>query len=88
MSIFRPQRVPKKEISSEDLLALFCLYFPQYKFHEARKMPYKRVIQMLKVARKEEAKRFLELTQIVAAPHTKRGKGVKQLLDHYKKSIG
>jgi len=42
---------------------------------------------MLKIAQKQEAKRYYELTQIASAPHTKKGIGVKKLLDRYKRMI-
>lgn len=42
---------------------------------------------MLKVANKEEAKHLFELTQIAAAPHTKKGVGTKKLLEQYAKII-
>lgn len=88
MKVLKAQTLPKREIKSEDLLTLFCLYFPQYKYHEARLLPYKRLIKMLTVAQKQEARKYYELTQIAAAPHTKKGSGVKKLLDRYKKVIG
>lgn len=77
------QKVPKKTLNSEDLIATFCIYYPQYKFHEARLLPARRLSQMLKVALKHEAKKMFELTQIVAAPHTKKMTSVKKLSSYY-----
>lgn len=81
------QKVPKKQSSQSDLLdglALFCYKFPQYTFAEARKMPYKRILHMLKVAKKEDARTMLELVRIVAAPHSKKGKMVQEMIQYYK----
>lgn len=69
------------------VLSVFCYYFPQYTLSEARKLPFIHVQTMLREARRERAKHYLELTQIVAAPHTKKGKGVKLLVERYKKDL-
>ncbi len=84
MKTIKAQRVPKKQIRPKDTLYRFCFYFPQYKYSEARKLPVKHVIGMLKMAQKEHAKNMLDLVQIVAAPHTKKGSAVKKLISHYK----
>ena len=73
--------------SVEDVLGLFCYYFPSYKYNEARELPYIRIKRLLGIAIKERARQMLELTQIVAAPHTKKGEGVRKLVNHYKKVI-
>lgn len=79
------QKVPKREVSIDDTIIKFCLYFPQYKYHEARKLPFVRVVKMLKVAERERAFLLFQLTNIAAAPHTKKGSGVKRLLDIFKR---
>ena len=68
-------------------LSVFCYLFPQYTLSEARKLPAVHVKMMLKEARKEQARNYLELLQISAAPHTKKGEGVKTLSDRYKKEL-
>lgn len=91
MAVIKLQRVPKsekKERFIEDLLATFCYYFPQYKYSEAKKMPFVRIRRMLKVANREQALFMAQLVSIAAAPHTPKGSGVKRLLDHYNKLIG
>lgn len=87
MPTIKVQSIPKKKVRTEDILALFCYHFSQYKFHQAEKLPYRRVIQMLRVAEKEHAKKMFELTQIAAAPHTAKMKGVRQLAKHYESII-
>lgn len=87
MKVIKAQRAPEKEVSAQDvdnLLVRFCYTFPQYTFAQAQRMPYRRIEQMLTVARKEEARKFSELMQIVAAPHSKKGSGIKKMLEYYK----
>ncbi len=84
MAVIRAQRVPKSKIKVDDLLYLFVYKFPQYTYSQAEKLPYKRVIEMLNTARREDARFMYELTQIVASPHTKKGSGVKKVLEYYK----
>lgn len=87
--IVKAQKVrqdPKPE-TVEDLLARFCYRFPQYKYHEAKKMPFVRVLQMLKVAEKERARDLHAQTIIAAAPHTPKMKAVKSLLSKYEEII-
>ncbi len=87
MTTIKAQRVPKKKVTPKDTLYRFCFYFPQYKYNEARRLPAKRVIGMLKVVQRERAKDMLNLVQIVTAPHTKKGSGVRKLTKHYKELI-
>ena len=81
-NVIKVQKLPRKKTSPEDLLATFCYYFPAYTFDRARKMPYKRIVQMLKTARREEARKNIDLLQIVSSPHGKRG-SVKSLYDKF-----
>lgn len=71
-------------ISPLQVLSVFCYYFPQYTLAQARKLPFQHVQLMLQEARKERARHYLELTQIAAAPHTKKGIGIKRLVERYK----
>lgn len=87
MATIKAAKIPTKNIKAEEVIAEFCFYFPQYKFHEARKLPYKRIVQMLKAANKAKAREYHHLTQIVSAPHSEKGKGVKKLLAEYDKII-
>lgn len=69
--------------STRELLATLCFYYPQYTYTKARQLSYHRVQLLVKTARKIEATRFYNLTQIAAAPHTEKGSGVKNLLEHF-----
>lgn len=66
-----------------ELLATLCFYYPQYTYTKARQLPYRRVEQLVRTAQKIEATRMYNLTKIVAAPHTEKGKGVKELLEAF-----
>jgi hypothetical protein len=41
-------------------------------------------MQMLKTAKRIDAERMIELVNIVAAPHTKKGQGVQSAIKYYK----
>lgn len=89
-----PKRISVKKAPVEsskenalELAAMICWYYPAYKFREARKLPYPHMVLLLRQARKQEAAHYYTLTQIASAPHTKKGTGVKKLLDHFKKGM-
>lgn len=87
MPVIKAQRIPKKERKIgqlEEQLMQFCYLYPQYKLHEAQKLPNVRIRKMIDIARKEQAKMLHYMTRIVAAPHTKKGKGVADILNELK----
>ena len=77
-------KVKKKEHSKREVYAMVCYYYPQYTLQEVMGLPARDVTLLLKVASQIEAVQNLNLTQIVAAPHTDKGKGVKKLTEHFK----
>lgn len=77
--------VPRKKVNARRLLAELCFYYPQYTLAAARRLPAKDVMLLLKVARQKDAEKYYNLTQIAAAPHTKKGTGVKRLTSKYEK---
>lgn len=87
MATIKVASVPKPKQSARVLLAEFCYYYPQYTLAQARRLPAKDVVLLLKTARKKEAEKYFNLTQIAAAPHTKRGAGVKSLSGKYRKAM-
>lgn len=87
MAKIKAKKIPLRVESAEDTIARFCYHFPQYTFHEAKQMPFVRIKQMLKVARKEQALLLYDLTRIASAPHTEKGKEVKKLLQSYKEIV-
>ena len=75
----------QRKINVDELLAQVCYHYPQYTFQDAANLSYRRVQLLLSVAQKQKAIEYYNLTQIVAAPHTKKGEGVKKLSEHFKK---
>lgn len=80
------QSIPssEKEPSNRETWAAVCYYYPQYTLKEASELPARDIRLLLSTARKLEASRMFNLTQIAAAPHTKKGEGVKKLSQHFK----
>jgi len=80
------QRIPVKIENNEieDLIATVCYFYPQYTFKQASLLPLKRIDQLLKVARQQQAIKYANLTQIIAAPHFEKGKNVKKLIQQFK----
>lgn len=88
MPVIKAKKIPKKRVdSAEDILARFCYHFPQYKLHEAKKLPYKRVAHMLKVAHKEQAKKMVNLVHIASAQQSRKGRGIKKMLNYLQNII-
>lgn len=85
--IVRAKQVPKSssKINVDEMLAEVCYHYPQYTLEEAALLSYRRVQLLLRVAQKQQAIQMYNLTQIAAAPHTKKGEGVKKLSEHFKK---
>lgn len=87
MAEIRVQKVTPdyKKRSRRELYATVCFYYPQYRLDEVQKLPARDIQLLLDMASRIEAQQMYSLTQIAAAPHTEKGKGVKSLLDHFKK---
>lgn len=84
VKIIKAKQIPRQKVNVDDIIAKLCFNYPQYTFLQAKHLPYKRVKQLLRIARKEEARKMFELMQIVAAPNTKKGHGIKKVLDYYR----
>ena len=76
---------PEKTVSNRKLWARVCYFYPQYTLEAASKLSVRDIRLLLNTAREIEAEKNFEMVQIVAAPHTEKGKGVKQLSNLYKK---
>lgn len=85
MAEIEVQKVESKKSSKRELYARVCYFYQQYTLKDVESMPNRDVILLLRVANQVEAVRMLNLTQISAAPHTKKGAGVKKLTSHFKK---
>lgn len=80
-----PQRKPKGT-TARRILAELCFYYPQYTLNQAKKLPYKDVVLLLKTAHREKSKDYLMKLNIETAPHTKKGQGVKKLAGQLKEA--
>lgn len=69
------------------LYATLCYYYPQYTLEQASRLTSRDINLLIKTAVKIETKKMYDLTQIASAPHTEKGIGVKNLLEHYKRII-
>lgn len=89
MAIIQAQKVPQThaEVSFDDIVMQFCYVYQQYTYAQAKKLPFKRILKMIRVAEREDAKRYDMLTRIVSAPHTDKGKGVKTMIQLLQKII-
>ena len=68
-------------------LARFCFLYQSYTYEQARQLPAPQVMMMLRIAEKENARRMYQLMQIISAPQTRKGAGVKKMLDYFKDII-
>lgn len=78
---------PEKESGNRELYATVAYHYPQYTLKDVSKLKYRDVILLLRTAERINAEKFLTLTHIATAPHTKKGEGVKNLINNFKKII-
>lgn len=87
----KPKRIKAKPIRSgkadknkkREIWATVCYYYPQYTLEEASRLSNRDIKLLLHIAERKEAEKYFNLTQIVTAPHTKKGSGVKKLTKHF-----
>lgn len=81
-------REPEEEVKKlKDLAAKLAYYYPQYTYQEALDLPILETKRLLRIQKQERLIEWHMLTQIAAAPHTEKGKGVKKLLDKFDKEL-
>lgn len=83
MPTIKVQKIPRKKADPDELIITFCYYFPQYTYWQAKKIPFVRIIKMLKVVKKEQALKYRTLTRIASANHTKNGSFFKTLIEEF-----
>ena len=76
-----------KKLTNREMWAMVCYYYPQYTLKEASQLSIRDIKLLLRIADKMDSQKMFNLTQIAAAPHTKKGSGVKTLSEHFKKRI-
>ena len=69
---------------ADDMAARVAYFYPSYTLSEARRLPARDLMLLIKIARQEYAKNYHELTNIMAAPHSKNGSAVNKLINHYR----
>ena len=74
-------------LSKREQWAKVAYYYPQYTLEEASKLSLRDIKLLLKTVEREKAIDKYDLVQIAAAPHTEKGKGVKQLGDLFRQRI-
>lgn len=81
------QKIPtnNKELNANDIYYTFCYYYPQYKLHEAKKMPYNRVLGMISTAKKIKASEGMMILQCIASSRDK--KSYKNLLNSLERIV-
>lgn len=82
MAEIKIQKIPTKSLSAQEIIGAFCYHFPQYTYKQAQNLPYKKVVFLLKVARKEHAKKMMDIARIMGAANS--GKGMKDVLSYFK----
>lgn len=88
MAVVKAAKIPSQKLSKRELYATVCYYYPIYNLEKAQKLPARDISLLVKTAQKIKAMEFYNLTQIAAAPSSKKARGVKKLLDHFKKVAG
>lgn len=84
----KAQDVSQEE--KDDLIVYAALKFPQYTISDLyEKIPYKLVVRMVKIARKDDAEFFLKLNTIINGPNSKdkSHKAYKELIESLIKVI-
>lgn len=76
-----------KKNSKRELYAKIAYYYPQYSLKSASELKFRDLKLLLNVAQKQKSIEYLNLTQIVAAPHSRNGAAVKKLLKQYDEVI-
>lgn len=88
--VAKPLYEPKAENDDAevtDLLTRVCYFYPQYTLDTVEELTEGQVTALLVQAEKQRAIEFYNQTMIAAAPHTKKGKLVKTLIEQYKKIV-
>ena len=67
-----------------ELLTRICYFYPQYKLEDAENLTNAEATALLIQAERQRAIGYYNLTLISAAPHTKDGKLVDELIKQYK----
>lgn len=84
IEVKKPASVSNKKEQKRELYAAICYFYPQYTLKEVQALPGRDINLLMKTAQKYKAIEMYNLLNIAAAPHSKGGKSVKKLADHFK----
>lgn len=73
------------KMSKRELYATIAYFYPQYTLQEVQELPGRDVILLFDTAKRLQAANNVNLTQIAAAPHTSKGRGVSKLISEFRK---
>lgn len=87
MAVVKAKTVGSKHPNREkrEIYAEVAYYYPQYTLEDVQNLPARDITLLLNTAKRLKAAENFNLVQIIAAPHTKKGQGVKKLSDYFKK---
>lgn len=88
MAVIKAKPIGSKQTNPQEKREIYsevAYYYPQYTLEQVQALPARDITLLLKTARRMKAMENFNLLQIVAAPHTKKGQGVKKLSDYFKK---
>ena len=74
-------------VTKRRVYATVAYYYPQYTMKQVSKMSVRDINTLISTVNKIEAQRMLQLTRIVAAPHTEKGKEVQKLISEYTEAM-
>ena len=80
-------KIDEAQSSLKEMAVALCYYYPAYTYEQALDIPINIAKKLVRFAKRKEAENYLNLTQIVAAPHSKKGAGVKKLITQYQKEM-
>ena len=83
MAVIQVAKADVPKIKKRELYATICYHYG-YTLSYVQDMPARDLYLLYKVANKIEAARMYSLTNIAAAPHSAKGRGVQKLLQYYK----
>lgn len=89
MVVIKAKKVPASDITitADEILTRFCIQFPQYTLAQAKQLPLKRILFMLKVARKVHAERMIDFLNIMASVQSGKKGNVDTVLSYFKRII-
>jgi pyruvate dehydrogenase complex dehydrogenase (E1) component len=69
----------------KDVVATLCFYYPSYTYETALDLPLKTLNRMLKTAKRENAKHYLEMAQIMRVSQSEKAAPYNKLVSRYER---